>query len=311
MAKNRPPPEPLTRERVIEALRKAGGAAQKRDIARELDIGPDQKKELRHILRALEEDGALGRTGKKRYADAQALPESGVMEIVDRDADGELLARMRGPDGLFGPHVRLAPGEARGTKNEAAVGIGDRVLARIAQTPDGPEARVTKRLGQSAHRILGVYRVAKDHPREQGAPDRGEIEQQHRPDNLGVQHGNGVTNEAEGRDHALELKIKTSPCDAAPAERQNGKDNKKGSAIECEVSPEVGYSRFFELAQRNPEQSPYEARISAGELGPRFFAQSIQIFFSAERMNTARIAPVREEELCCVPVLRRTKSPGL
>jgi ribonuclease R len=162
MAKNRPPPKPLTRERVLEALRKAGGAAQKRDIARELDIGPDQKKELRHILRELEEGGALGRTGKKRYADAQALPESGVMEIVDRDADGELLARMRGPDGLFGPLVRLAPGEARGAKNEAAVGIGDRVLARIAQTPDGPEARVSKRLGQSAHRILGVYRAAKD-----------------------------------------------------------------------------------------------------------------------------------------------------
>ncbi len=163
MAKNRPPAEPLTRERVLEALRKAGGSAQKRDIARVLDVGSDQKKELRQILRTLEEDGALGRTGKKRYADANALPESGVMEIVDRDADGELLARMRGPDGLFGPHVRLAPGEARGTKDEAAVGIGDRVLARIMQTPDGPEARVSKRLGQSAHRILGVYRVAKDH----------------------------------------------------------------------------------------------------------------------------------------------------
>src|SRR5262249_22009642 len=124
---------------------------------------PDQKKELRHILRALEDDGALGRTGKKRYADAHALPQSSVMEIVDRDADGELLARMRGPDGLFGPHVRLAPGDARGAKNEAAVGIGDRVLARIQETPDGPEARVVKRLGQSAHRILGVYRTAKDH----------------------------------------------------------------------------------------------------------------------------------------------------
>ena len=162
MAKNRPPPEPLTRERVLAALRQAGGAAQKRDIARVLEIGPDQKKELRQILRELEESGALGRTGKKSYADAHALPESGVMEIVDRDGDGELLARMRGPDGLFGPHVRLAPGDARGSKNEAAVGIGDRVLARIVQTPDGAEARVTKRLGQSAHRILGVYRVAKD-----------------------------------------------------------------------------------------------------------------------------------------------------
>ena len=162
MPKNRPPPEPLTRERVLEALSKAGGAAQKRDLARILDIGPDQKKELRHILHGLEEEGALGRTGKKRYADAQALPESGVMEIVDRDTDGELLARLRGPDGLFGPTVRLAPGEARGGKGEAAIGVGDRVQARIVRTDDGPEARVIKRLGQSAHKILGVYRVAKD-----------------------------------------------------------------------------------------------------------------------------------------------------
>jgi ribonuclease R len=162
MAKNQPIPEPLTRERVLEAIRKSGGKAHKRDIAHVLDIGPDQKKELRHILRELEESGALGRTGKKNYADADALPESGVMEVIDRDADGELIARMRGPDGLFGPRVRLAPGEARIMKGEPAIGIGDRVLARIRQTDDGPEARVVKRIGQSAHRILGVYRAAKD-----------------------------------------------------------------------------------------------------------------------------------------------------
>ncbi|MEZ5994657.1 MAG: ribonuclease R [Hyphomonadaceae bacterium] len=159
----RPPhaPPALTRERVLEAVRKAGGKAQKRDIARELGIGPDQKKELRHILRALEEEGALGRTGRKNYADANALPESGVMDIIDRDPDGELLARMRGPDGYFGPLVRLAPGEGRRMKGEAAIGVGDRVLARIVRTTDGHEARVIKRLGQSAHRILGVFREMK------------------------------------------------------------------------------------------------------------------------------------------------------
>jgi len=164
MAKNRPPaPEPLTRERVLEALRKAGGKAQKRDIARELGIGPDQKKELRGILRELEESGALGRSGRKAYADAQALPECGVMDIVDRDPDGELLARMRGPDGYFGPTVRLAPGDSRRMRGEAAIGVGDRVLARIARTDDGEfEARIVKRLGQSAHRILGVYRANTD-----------------------------------------------------------------------------------------------------------------------------------------------------
>jgi ribonuclease R len=154
--------EPLTRERVLAAVEKAGGSAKKGDIARALGIGPDQKKELRHILRTLEEEGALGRTGHKRYADTHALPASGVMDIVDRDADGELLARMRGTEGYFGPTIRLAPGEARRMKGEAAIGVGDRVLARIARTDDGLEARVVKRLGQSAHRILGVYRANKD-----------------------------------------------------------------------------------------------------------------------------------------------------
>jgi ribonuclease R len=157
-----PSGEPLTRERVLAAVEKAGGSAKKGDIARVLGIGAEQKKELRHILRALEEEGALGRTGHKRYADTHALPQSGVMDIVDRDADGELLARMRGTEGYFGPLVRLAPGDARRMKGEAAIGIGDRVLARIARTDDGLEARVVKRLGQSAHRILGVYRAHKD-----------------------------------------------------------------------------------------------------------------------------------------------------
>ncbi|MEZ5961507.1 MAG: ribonuclease R [Hyphomonadaceae bacterium] len=164
MAKNRPPaPEPLTRERVLEAIRKIGGKAQKRDIAHELGVGSDQKKELRHILRDLEESGALGRTGRKRYADAQALPESGVMDVLDRDHDGELVARMRAPDGYFGPAIRLAPGEARAMRGEAAIGVGDRVLARLHRDDDGEYvAKVVKRLGQSAHRILGVYRANKD-----------------------------------------------------------------------------------------------------------------------------------------------------
>ncbi|MBL8538422.1 MAG: ribonuclease R [Hyphomonadaceae bacterium] len=164
MAKRTTPPvlAPLTRERVLAAIEKAGGSAKKGDIARVLGIGPEQKKELRYILRSLEEEGALGRTGHKRYADTHALPQSGVMDIVDRDPDGELLARMRGPDGYFGPLVRLAPGEGRRMKGEAAIGVGDRVLARIARTDDGLEARVVKRLGQSAHRVLGVFRAIKD-----------------------------------------------------------------------------------------------------------------------------------------------------
>ncbi len=157
----KPPPQqqPLTKARVLEALEKIGGAGAKRDLARVLNVKPDEKKELRRILRELEEDGALGRTARRRFASANALPETGVIDIVDRDGDGELIGRMRGEDGLFGPAIRLAPGDARAMRGEAAIGVGDRVLARVTRDEDGAAvARVLKRLGQSAHRILGVYR---------------------------------------------------------------------------------------------------------------------------------------------------------
>ena len=150
---------PLTREIVLAAINRIGGAASKQDLARALDVRGDERVELRAILKDLEAEGALGRTGKRAFASATALPESGVMDVIDRDADGELLGRMRGKDGLFGPTVRLAPGAMRGGKpGEVAIGIGDRVMVRVVREDDGPVARVTKKLGQSAHRILGVYR---------------------------------------------------------------------------------------------------------------------------------------------------------
>ncbi|MDX2234266.1 MAG: ribonuclease R [Hyphomonadaceae bacterium] len=159
---------PLTREVVLAAIAKLKGAASKQDLARVLKVTAEERRDLRRILRELEEDGALGRTGRRTFASATALPETGVMEVVDRDADGELLGRMRGNDGLFGPTVPLAPGTAKGRAGDPAVGVGDRVLVRIAQENGAPVARVTKRLGQSAHRILGVFH-ATDDPRARGA----------------------------------------------------------------------------------------------------------------------------------------------
>jgi ribonuclease R len=156
----KPPPRPgLTREIVLEALSKIGGAAGKRDLARVLKVSGDERALLRRILKELEEEGKLGRIGKRGFASADALPESAVFEIVDRDTDGELLARMHGRDGLFGPVVRVAPGEARAQRGEAAIGVGDRVLARVVEEQGERVARIVKRLGQSAHLVLGVFRA--------------------------------------------------------------------------------------------------------------------------------------------------------
>jgi ribonuclease R len=152
-----PPRPPLTRELVLDALAKIGGAGAKRDLARVLNVKSEERSELRRILRELESEGKLGRMGRRTFASTEALPATGVMEVVDRDPDGELLARLRGDDGLFGPTMRLAPGEARRLPGEAAIGVGDRFLARIEKDREGAVARVIKRLGQSAHLILGVF----------------------------------------------------------------------------------------------------------------------------------------------------------
>ncbi|MFZ4602273.1 MAG: ribonuclease R [Caulobacterales bacterium] len=167
----RRPPRPagdrpeLTRERVLAAIEANGGALDKNRIARVLGVSPDERKLLRAILTELEESGALGRVGRRGYQSAAALPDGGVMEIIDRDPDGELIGRYRGRDGLFGPGVRLAPGQARGRPGEPALGIGDRAVVRIVREQGEPVARVVKRLGQSAHKILGVFHA---HPQGGG-----------------------------------------------------------------------------------------------------------------------------------------------
>jgi ribonuclease R len=82
-----------------------------------------------------------------------------VFEIVDRDPDGELLGRLRGTEGLFGPLVPVLPGDSAGGAGRGpALGIGDRAVVAISTDREGrPVARIVKRLGVSAHKILGVF----------------------------------------------------------------------------------------------------------------------------------------------------------
>jgi ribonuclease R len=82
----------------------------------------------------------------------------GVVDVVERDTDGDLFVRLAKDGG--GPMWRLAPGVGEATAG--APGLGDRLLVRFERLEDGAlEARLIKHLGQSAHRILGVVRKAR------------------------------------------------------------------------------------------------------------------------------------------------------
>ncbi len=125
-------------------------------IAEHFALKGEARRALRHELRAMQESGDLGRRGRKGVASAGALPPVGVADVVERDADGDLYVRLTRA-GEDAPTIRLAPDRAEVAGG--APGLGDRLLVRFETLEDGtPEARLIKRLGQSAHRVLGVVR---------------------------------------------------------------------------------------------------------------------------------------------------------
>jgi ribonuclease R len=155
LARKRPDnaPKPLDRERVLEALAKEPQGS-KRDIARALGVKGDERIRLKRILKELESDGTITRTGKRAYAKPGTLPEVAVLEISGQDPDGELMARPARWEGDGEPpsiYVVL------GRDTDTAPGRGERILARLSETKNGYEARIIKKLGASVHRVLGVY----------------------------------------------------------------------------------------------------------------------------------------------------------
>src|ERR1019366_8205218 len=98
-----------------------------------------------------------------RRGNSNALPPVGVVDVVERDADGDLFVRpSKGKDD--GPTYRLGP--YRGEAAAGAPGMGDRLLVRFERLEGGEtEARLIKRLGQSAHRLLGVVRKGRGETR--------------------------------------------------------------------------------------------------------------------------------------------------
>jgi ribonuclease R len=158
----------LTKERVLEALSK-NPQATKRDIAHTLGVKGNARMELKKILKELEGDGLLKRGPHRTFEKPGTLPDVTVLEISGQDPDGELLARpQRWDHDKPPPTIVVVPGKE---EKESSLGIGERVLARLTETQNGYEARIIKRLGASAHKVLGVYREG-----ERGANSGGRIE---------------------------------------------------------------------------------------------------------------------------------------
>ena len=135
----------------------------KRGVARAFGVKGEDKGALKALLKDLEAEGAVTR-GRKVLARQGVLPAMVVAEIVERDRDGELIARPVEWDGP-GEAPRILVRRPRLRRESApAPGVGARALMRVELDPDaGPRdpaysGRVVKLIERARGRVLGVYR---------------------------------------------------------------------------------------------------------------------------------------------------------
>ncbi len=156
MTKPKAPPVP-TKEEIREFIESSPGHVGKREIARAFHLTGPHRPLLRQLLRELEEEGAIQRGRKRRFARHGALPDVMVVEITGTDPDGELLARpLVWREEGAPPRIYMAP-ERRG---QPALGSGDRALARLRRLSDDVyEGRTIRRISAGPARVLGVYEM--------------------------------------------------------------------------------------------------------------------------------------------------------
>ncbi len=157
-----------SREEILAFLREHEGTAGKREIARAFDITGDARIALKKRLAEMAAEGLLAGT-KRDLRERGKLPPVTVLEVTGRDEDGDLIARpavWKDGDGPP-PAVLVLTHRARNDERDAAIGVGDRILARITELdePDveglSYEAEAIRILPRDRRRLLGIFRTRK------------------------------------------------------------------------------------------------------------------------------------------------------
>ncbi|MFC0280609.1 ribonuclease R [Falsigemmobacter intermedius] len=146
-----------TRQDLLKWIAENPGETAKRDIARAFGIKGAARIELKRMLKELADEGVLEKKAR-RFAEPGDLPPIQVIEIVGPDRSGDLWAkvlewRVEGEP----PRILMQTG-----RDDPAVGRGDRVLARLEKVSGEEHAyvgRIIRKLGQTAQRILGIFRL--------------------------------------------------------------------------------------------------------------------------------------------------------
>jgi ribonuclease R len=143
-----------TKAEILTYIQKAPSRVGKRDITRAFKVRGADRPAFKMILKELEQDGVIGRGDKRRYAESGRLPEVAVVDAIKTDSEGDLIGQPAGwEEKTPPPIIFIVPSK----EVPGAIGIGDRVLARLKPIGDGAyEARPVRKLTGGPRQILGI-----------------------------------------------------------------------------------------------------------------------------------------------------------
>lgn len=145
-----------SQEDVLEFIADSETPLTKREIGKAFDIKGADRVPFKKLLRGLENDGLLVKHPGGGFSVPTALPAVGVIEVIDIDVDGEVIARpTQWNEKLQGdmPKILVAPDK----KGHPSLGTGDRVLARLNRQNDKMyQANVIRRLDTPKGRVMGL-----------------------------------------------------------------------------------------------------------------------------------------------------------
>ena len=164
-----------SREDILKFIAESPGKVGKREIARAFGMKGGDRIQLKGLIADMTAEGDL--VGNRKAVRRKGrVPPVAVLEIVDRDGEGELVAEPVAWELEDGPRPRILVLSVSGRKRgpDLALGPGDRVLARVTALEGRDvhgfvyEAEPMKKLPREKRRLLGIFRA---HERGGGSID--------------------------------------------------------------------------------------------------------------------------------------------
>ncbi|HEY0315355.1 MAG TPA: RNB domain-containing ribonuclease, partial [Sphingomonas sp.] len=144
-----------SRDQILRFIEESDQPAGKREIARAFGLKGNEKIRLKALLKDMADEGLIDAGPGRAFHKMGGVPKVTVLRVVDVDDGGQVIAVPEHwvAEGLPAPRLRVMERRGRG---HAALGVGDRILARTEEAGKGFVAHPLKKLAKGEELVLGV-----------------------------------------------------------------------------------------------------------------------------------------------------------